>query len=72
MPKKVEELVKRVKNDNPSYDDAKAYATAWSIFCKHVSPDHDSCKRDPEGYLKEKKARQQRIATRLAFRFLVV
>ncbi len=70
MPKKVDELAKRVKKDNPSYDESKAWATAWSIYCKHVSPGNDSCKKGPDGYLKGKKGRQDQMVRRLASRIL--
>lgn len=51
LPKKVEDLVKEIKEDNPSYDDAKAWATAWSVFCKHVDNGSPHCKRPESGYL---------------------
>lgn len=55
MPKKVDEIKKRIQKENPDYDESKAWAIAWSIYCKHVNNDHDSCKRKPGGYLKKKK-----------------
>jgi hypothetical protein len=44
IPKKVEELVKEVKDGNPGYTDAQAWATAWSIYCKSVDPESAHCK----------------------------
>lgn len=53
MPKKIDELVKEIKERNPSYDDAKAFATAWSVYCKHIEPGSAHCKKDsPSEYLK--------------------
>jgi len=56
MPAKVDELFKEVKKDNPSYTDERAWATAWSIYCKHVEPGSDHCSRPPSEYLKGKNA----------------
>jgi hypothetical protein len=44
MPAAIDKLVKKIKKDNPSYDDAKAFATAWSIYCKHINPKSKHCK----------------------------
>ncbi len=51
-PKKVDDLFKEVKNDNPSYSDEQAWATAWSIYCKHVDPNGAHCNKAPSEYLK--------------------
>lgn len=57
MPKKVDELVKRIKEKSPDYDDSQAYATAWSIYCRYVNPDSPSCRRDsPKDYFPQRKA----------------
>jgi hypothetical protein len=45
-PEQVDKYFKQVKKDNPSYDDSQAYATAWSIYCKHKNPGSDSCHQD--------------------------
>jgi hypothetical protein len=45
IPKKVDDLVKEVKEKNPGYTDAQAWGTAWSIYCKSVSPDSPHCKQ---------------------------
>jgi len=71
VPKKVEDLVKDVKKKNPDYTAEKVWATAWSIYCKHVNNKDESCKRGPEGYLKGKKGAmasktRQRIVRRVA------
>ena len=50
LPPKVEKYVKQVKEENPDYDDAKAWATAWSIYCKHVNNDSPHCKQKPGDY----------------------
>lgn len=52
IPKKVEDLVKDVKEKNPKYSTEQVWATAWSIFCKNVDNANPSCKRSPEGYLR--------------------
>lgn len=66
MPSPVDKYFKEVKLDNPSYSDEQAWATAWSIFCKHVNPESNHCKKSPEEYLKgqEKQSRLERIVTR--------
>jgi len=70
VPQKVEDLVDEIKKDNPSYDEARAWATAWSVYCKHVNNSNPSCKREPEGYLRKKGVvdRRLRIASRLVIR----
>jgi len=42
-PKKVEPYFKKVKKQNPSYSDSKAWATAWSIYCQYKNPGDSSC-----------------------------
>lgn len=54
MPAKVDKLYKEVKKNNPDYSDEKAWATAWSIFCRYHDSPH--CKRPKSKYLKKKKA----------------
>ncbi len=56
MPAKVDELFDEVKSTNPNYTDEQAWATAWSIYCKHVKPDSDSCHLPTSEYLKGKTA----------------
>jgi len=53
-PAKVDKYFKEVKEKNPDYTDEQAWATAWSIFCKHVEPNSPSCHQDE--YLKDKTA----------------
>jgi len=73
VPKKVEDLVKDVKEKNPDYSTEKVWATAWSIYCKYVRNEDKSCKRGPEGYLTKRggltEATRHRIASRLVRRF---
>ena len=52
VPKKVEDLVKEVKKDNPDYSEEKVWATSWAIYCRYVNNTDKSCKRGPEDYLK--------------------
>jgi len=56
MPAKVDELFDEVKKSNPSYSDEQAWATAWSIYCKHVEPGSESCHLPTSEYLKGKTA----------------
>ena len=60
MPAKVDELFDEIKENNPGYSDEQAWATAWSVFCKHVEPGSDSCHLPTSEYLKGKSARNER------------
>ncbi len=42
MPSPVDRYFKDVKKKNPSYSEEQAWATAWSIYCKHKNPGSDS------------------------------
>ena len=65
MPAKIEELVERIHAMNPTYDDAKAYATAWSIYCKFIEPGSGHCRRRPSQYLTgSRKAPKKRARSR--------
>ena len=67
MPGPVDKYFKEVKEGNPSYSDAQAWATAWSIYCKHKNPGSDHCKMPTSEYLKDKSAG---LVVRVAARFL--
>lgn len=54
LPPKVEKYVKQIKKDNPDYDEGQAWATAWSIYCKHVNNDSPHCKKKPGEYFDKK------------------
>jgi hypothetical protein len=57
MPKKVDEYFDSVKESNPEYSDARAWATAWSIYCRYKNPGSPSCRKDsPEDYFIDRKA----------------
>jgi hypothetical protein len=45
IPKKVDELADEVRKKNPGYTDAQVWGTAWSIYCKNVSPGSEHCKQ---------------------------
>lgn len=62
MPKKVDEYYKQVKEQNPSYSEEQAWATAWSIYCKHKNPGSPSCKKDQSEYFPGKKKAQEKEA----------
>lgn len=55
IPKKVDEYAKSVREKNPDYDDAKVWATAWSIYCKYKNPESEHCKMDKSEYFPGKK-----------------
>jgi len=56
MPSPVDKYFDEVKKDNPSYSDEQAWATAWSIYCKHKNPGSEHCQKPPGEYLKGKSA----------------
>lgn len=66
MPSPVDKYFEQVKEQNPSYSDEQAWATAWSIYCKHKNPGSDHCHKPPSEYLKGKNAG---IVVRVAARF---
>ena len=53
MPSQVDKYFKEIKKDNPSYSDEQAWATAWSIYCRHVNPGSSSCHKPTSEYLKK-------------------
>lgn len=63
-PKQVDDKFKEVKKNNPSYSDEQAWATAWSIYCKHVDPGSDHCHKSTGEYLKNAS-----LAARIAARY---
>lgn len=67
MPSPVDRYFKEIKKDNPSYSDEQAWATAWSIYCKHKNPGSDHCSKPPSEYLKGKSAG---LTVRVATRYL--
>jgi len=58
IPKKVEEYAKSVQDKNPDYDDAKVWATAWSIYCKYKEPGSEHCKKDTGEYFPGKGSKE--------------
>lgn len=54
LPADVERYVKEIKEGNPDYDDAKAWATAWSRYCKYRNPGSPHCQRSPSEYFVKK------------------
>jgi hypothetical protein len=68
MPSPVDRYYRQIKKENPSYSEEQAWATAWSVFCKHKDPGSDSCKKPPSEYLKGKSA-QKALISRVASRF---
>jgi hypothetical protein len=62
MPAKIDDLFDEIKESNPSYSDEQAWATAWSVYCKHVEPGSDSCHLPTSEYLKGKTASERVVA----------
>lgn len=56
MPSPVDKYYKEVKDSNPDYSEEQAWATAWSIYCKHKNPGSEHCSKPPSEYLKGKEA----------------
>ena len=56
MPSPVDKYYKEVKEKNPDYSESQAWATAWSIYCKHKNPGSESCHKSTGEYLKGKSA----------------
>jgi len=71
MPSPVDKYVKKVRENNPDYTDAQAWATAWSIYCKHKNPGSEHCKKPADEYLKGKSATMDDIAIRVAAQSMV-
>jgi hypothetical protein len=69
MPSPVDKYFKEVKESNPSYTDAQAWATAWSIFCRHKAPGSPHCKKPTSEYLKGR-GKSAGIIVRVASRAL--
>lgn len=51
VPQKVQDLADTIREGNPAYNDAQAYATAWSVYCKYVEPNSPHCNLPPSEYL---------------------
>jgi len=57
IPKEVDDLAETIKKENKGYDDSKAFATAWSIYCRYVNPGSGHCHKDsPSDYFPSRKA----------------
>ena len=52
LPAEVEGYVEEIKKSNPTYDDAQAWATAWSIYCKYKEPGSEHCQLPTSEYFK--------------------
>ena len=68
---KAQEYVKEKAEElkGKGYDDSKAFAVAWSIYCKYKSKDipdaEGHCKQSPNSYFANKKAARHKQAIRL-------
>jgi hypothetical protein len=57
LPPEVEEDVADIMEKNPDYSESQAWATAWSIHCKHRDPGSEHCQKPSSEYFKEGSAR---------------
>jgi len=65
MPAPVDRYYDEIKESNPEYSEEQAWATAWSIYCKHKNPGSEHCSKPPGEYLKGREAgRIVRVASR--------
>jgi len=64
IPKAVERYYNDVKAGNPGYSDSQAWATAWSIYCKHKRPGSPHCRRPSETYMANPKRRSTKKVKR--------
>ncbi len=68
VPQEVKDRAEEIKEKNPSYDEAKAFATAWSIYCKYTNSSSPHCKKDsPKEYFPSREARLRSKLIRLAY-----
>ncbi len=67
MPSPVDKYHDQIVKDNPSYSEEQAWATAWSIYCKHKNPGSEHCTKAPSEYLK---GRDAGAIVRVAARFM--
>ena len=61
MPSQVDDIKKNVQKNNPDYSESQAWATAWSVYCKHKNPSSEHCKRKPSEYLTGKSAQDDAL-----------
>jgi hypothetical protein len=69
MPGPVDKYFKEVKEGNPSYTDEQAWATAWSIYCKHKNPGSEHCSKPADAYLKDQ-GKSASLIVRVAVRYM--
>ncbi len=63
IPADVERYVKEVQEANPDYSEEQAWATAWSIYCRHKKPgDPEHCTMPASEYLKGRSASARIVA----------
>lgn len=65
MPSPVDKYFDKVKEQNPTYSDAQAWATAWSIYCKYKNPGSEHCHLPTGEYFKGKEAMGLRVAAKI-------
>lgn len=56
MPSPVDRYFDEVKQGNPEYTDEQAWATAWSIYCRHKNPGSEHCHQPTSEYLSGREA----------------
>lgn len=69
MPSPVDKYHDQIVKENPSYSEEQAWATAWSIYCRHKNPGSPHCKKPTSEYLKGQ-GKSAGIIARVASRVL--
>ena len=64
IPKTVKRYVEEHKEQGA--DESKAWALAWSRYCKYKYPDSPHCKKDPDEYFSGRDSSSNRVASRIA------
>jgi hypothetical protein len=63
IPKYVHDKVEEIMEKQKEKDEGKAWAVAWSIYCKYKKPGSPHCQKEPSEYFPSRKAnwtRQER------------
>lgn len=63
VPKYVHDKVEEIMEKQKEKDEGKAWAVAWSIYCKYKKPGSPHCKKEPSDYFpgREKKANREHL-----------
>ena len=66
IPKTVKRYVEEHKEQG--MEESKAWAIAWSRYCRYTNPDSPRCKKDPDEYFSGRDSSLNRVAFRIADR----